>query len=212
LSLALLQVIRDSGLPLPAGGVLISPWCDLTHSFPSVHTNTSTVRFLFRMNALALIIKMRDFGFQDILPVYGLALHKPSTLWPPPSNEMTHHVHASLRSRIRQTLRIEDHDPPEQMTVTVPVKSNSKNTSELPIDVGATTQVPPIDPEHNETILLTTESGESLRIDKQVHLYAQNSQLVHPLISPVLSYLGGLPPLLFIASDKEVLRDEIIYT
>ncbi|EEB87870.1 hypothetical protein MPER_14599, partial [Moniliophthora perniciosa FA553] len=34
----------------------------------------------------------------------------------------------------------------------------------------------------------------------------------HPLVSPALSYLGGLPPLFFIASDKEVLRDEIIYT
>lgn len=43
LSLALLQVIRDSGLPLPAGGVLISPWCDLMHSFSSVHQNTKTV-------------------------------------------------------------------------------------------------------------------------------------------------------------------------
>jgi hypothetical protein len=41
--LALLQVIRDANLPLPAGAVLISPWCDLTHSFPSVHTNTDTV-------------------------------------------------------------------------------------------------------------------------------------------------------------------------
>jgi hypothetical protein len=46
LSLALLQVIRDSGLPAPAGGVLISPWCDLTHSFPSILTNTETVRSL----------------------------------------------------------------------------------------------------------------------------------------------------------------------
>jgi acetyl esterase/lipase len=44
LSLALLQVIRDSGLPAPAGGVLISPWCDFTHSFPSIITNTDTVR------------------------------------------------------------------------------------------------------------------------------------------------------------------------
>jgi acetyl esterase/lipase len=43
LSLALLQVIRDAELPMPAGGVLISPWCDLTHSFPSVLTNTATV-------------------------------------------------------------------------------------------------------------------------------------------------------------------------
>lgn len=46
LSLALLQVIRDTGLPMPAGGVLISPWCDLTHSFPSIHTNTATVRIM----------------------------------------------------------------------------------------------------------------------------------------------------------------------
>jgi hypothetical protein len=29
--------------------------------------------------------------------------------------------------------------------------------------------------------------------------------------SPALGYLGGLAPLLFIASDKEVLRDEILY-
>lgn len=43
LSLAALQVIRDSGLPQCAGGVLISPWCDLSHSFPSIHTNTETV-------------------------------------------------------------------------------------------------------------------------------------------------------------------------
>lgn len=44
LSLAALQVIRDSGLPRCAGGVLISPWCDLSHSFPSIHANTKTVR------------------------------------------------------------------------------------------------------------------------------------------------------------------------
>src|SRR5216683_7767343 len=44
LALALLQVIRDAGLPLPAGGVLVSPWCDLTHSFRSITTNTDTVR------------------------------------------------------------------------------------------------------------------------------------------------------------------------
>jgi hypothetical protein len=41
--LALLQIIRDSGLPLPAAAVLISPWSDMTHSFPSVFQNTATV-------------------------------------------------------------------------------------------------------------------------------------------------------------------------
>jgi acetyl esterase/lipase len=33
----------------------------------------------------------------------------------------------------------------------------------------------------------------------------------HPLVSPALGYLGGLPPLFVVASDKEVLRDEIIF-
>ena len=42
-------------------------------------------------------------------------------------------------------------------------------------------------------------------------MYAPNYLLDPPLVSPVVSYLGGLPPLLVIASDKEVLRDEIIY-
>lgn len=54
LSLALLQVIRDAELPMPAGGVLVSPWCDLTHSFPSVHTNTATV--MSSMLSLVIII------------------------------------------------------------------------------------------------------------------------------------------------------------
>jgi acetyl esterase/lipase len=39
----------------------------------------------------------------------------------------------------------------------------------------------------------------------------RNHQLTHPLVSPALGYLGGLPPLFVLASDKEVLRDEIIY-
>ncbi|TBU23510.1 alpha/beta-hydrolase [Dichomitus squalens] len=59
LCLSALTVLRDLGLPQPAGAVLISPWVDLTHSFPSVMTNTAT----------------------DIIPPHGF-IHKPSTLWP----------------------------------------------------------------------------------------------------------------------------------
>ncbi len=33
---SMLVVMRDQGIPLPAGAILISPWVDLTHSFPSV--------------------------------------------------------------------------------------------------------------------------------------------------------------------------------
>lgn len=61
LALALLQLIRDLDLPRPAGGVLISPWSDLTHSFPSILQNTKT----------------------DYIPPYSF-IHRPSVLWPPP--------------------------------------------------------------------------------------------------------------------------------
>jgi acetyl esterase/lipase len=43
LSITVLTILRDMGLPLPAGAVLISPWVDLTHSFPSIMTNNQTV-------------------------------------------------------------------------------------------------------------------------------------------------------------------------
>ena len=70
---------------------------------------------------------------------------------------------------------------------------------------------PSSDKSRSEKIVISTESGKTIEINEQLHFYAPNSLLSHPLISPVNSYLGGLPPLLFIAGDKEVLRDEIIY-
>jgi acetyl esterase/lipase len=33
---SLLVIIREMGLPMPAGASLISPWVDLTHSMPSI--------------------------------------------------------------------------------------------------------------------------------------------------------------------------------
>lgn len=84
--------------------------------------------------------------------------------------------------------------------------------SEMPVAVGATAPLPSVDKKEDQAIRLLTNSGELLVIEEQVHMYAQNSLLGHPLVSPALSYLGGLPPLLFIASDKEVLRDEAIYS
>lgn len=44
-------------------------------------------------------------------------------------------------------------------------------------------------------------------------MYATNVQLSHPLVSPALQpSLGGLPPLYIMCGDKEMLRDEIVYT
>jgi hypothetical protein len=58
----------------------------------------------------------------------------------------------------------------------------------------------------------TGEDGVPVEIRQQIQLYTTNDLLIHPLISPTLAYLGGLPPLFVIASDREVLRDEIVYT
>ncbi|KAH6618060.1 hypothetical protein B0J18DRAFT_436375 [Chaetomium sp. MPI-SDFR-AT-0129] len=62
--LSLLVVLRDRGIPLPAGAVLISPWVDLTHSFPSVAGDCPL----------------------DYIPASGFH-HKPSPAWPPPNEE-----------------------------------------------------------------------------------------------------------------------------
>ncbi|KAK3316153.1 Alpha/Beta hydrolase protein [Apodospora peruviana] len=59
--LSLLVILRDRGVPLPAGAVLISPWADLTHSFPSVAGDCPL----------------------DYIPSSGFH-HKPSRAWPPP--------------------------------------------------------------------------------------------------------------------------------
>jgi acetyl esterase/lipase len=62
--LTILCILRDQGIPLPAGGILISPWADLTHSFPSVG----------------------DPAPLDYIPQHGFH-HKPSRAWPPPNDD-----------------------------------------------------------------------------------------------------------------------------
>jgi acetyl esterase/lipase len=58
--LSMLVTLRDRGLPLPAGAILLSPWGDLTHSFPSVAGEAPL----------------------DYIPSNGFH-HKPSSSWPP---------------------------------------------------------------------------------------------------------------------------------
>lgn len=216
LALALLQVIRDAGLPAPAGGVLISPWCDLTHSFPSIHENTAT----------------------DILPTSGLSIHKPSALWPPPSEEMTQNMRQNLAKKILRFTRLGHHRNPSTESVAITSRGDFKtttprtptstakwatvghtSTSHLKVPSGnqpASDELglsPSTSMSHSELSsdisLMVNEELVTLR--SQVHLYCPNHLMTHPLISPVTSYLGGLPPLFVMASDKEVLRDEILY-
>lgn len=176
---------------------------------------------------------------QDIIPQYGLSFHKPSTLWPPPPDDLTTEVHQGLRSRIRDAIRPKSKDErqaaqngaPSTTTHPEPPAAHhegTNNSSRVPtpdytlplpehnsgrtLHLGSVGTLPlPIDGVRSQRVTCTTKAGETLTLDEQVHMYAPNYLLAHPLVSPVVSYLGGLPPMLVIASDKEVLRDEIIY-
>ncbi|RXK39917.1 hypothetical protein M231_02851 [Tremella mesenterica] len=62
----------------------------------------------------------------------------------------------------------------------------------------------------HEPLNMTVE-GKEVKLDTQIQMYATNAQLCHPWVSPVLGYMGGLPPLYICCGQNEVLRDEIIY-
>lgn len=64
MAMAVLLVLRNQGLPLPAGAILISPWVDLTHSFKSLAADAP----------------------MDYIPPHGFH-HRPSKAWPPPNDD-----------------------------------------------------------------------------------------------------------------------------
>ena len=91
------------------------------------------------------------------------------------------------------------------------ILSHSLLSTSGPIHIGSTASLPPSGSLSDQSVSLITPDVERITIAEQLQLYAPNGLLKHPLVSPALSYLGGLPPLFFIASDREVLRDEVIY-
>jgi acetyl esterase/lipase len=185
----MLVIMRDQGIALPAGAILISPWCDLTHSFPSVCGDHSL----------------------DFIPAHGF-LQKPSLSWPPPSAGELAPLPAANTESPRSTKKMQspkDHQEPQ--TSTVGDASHRGGTTHfqqktpsdpIPIDTSAT-------PGHNISIAI---DGSIVHIKDQIHMYTTNGLLSHPLVSPVLQpSLGGLPPLQVLTGGGEVLRDEQIY-
>ena len=79
--LSMLVTLRDQKLPLPAGAVLLSPWVDLTHSFPS----------LSRTDEL------------DYIPAHGF-LQKPSKSWPPPNIDDVREIRKTQRPAVKTNL------------------------------------------------------------------------------------------------------------
>ena len=200
--LSTLVILRDQGIPLPAGGILFSPWVDLTHSFPSLGEDSS----------------------KDYIPASGF-MHKPSASWPPftpeelaigtntssiGSSKGSGQSQSASRSSLTSSL-IGDNKSgitPEPNQNASQQHSASTNQDESVADNDKTSHLPS---QAHEPLRITID-GKTIEIKDQIQLYAPNHLLNHPLVSPILqSSLGGLPPLLIQVGGGEILRDEQIY-
>ncbi|TKA65054.1 hypothetical protein B0A55_12032 [Friedmanniomyces simplex] len=189
--LSLLVTLRDQGLPLPAGTILLSPWVDLTHSFPSVAGD----------------------GVGDYIPPHGFH-HKPSMAWPPPQSDgikragtMFEQPHSDAvelpvmddidmrKRKKRKGEKGEEEDDDERPSMQGNGKARTYNAL----------------PSMGENLSIVLD-GKNVEIKEQIQLYAPNDLLSHPLVSPAMQpSLGGLPPMLIQVGGAELLRDEQIY-
>jgi len=191
----MLVIMRDRGIPLPAGAVLISPWVDLTHSFPSVAGD----------NPL------------DYIPPHGFH-QRPSPSWPPPNSDDMLAIEEGLVKKLVtrdgasfpqeseadavQGFHVDNNPAPG-------TKNDTAGTGTVTNDgTGPAANTVP-GPGHNLSIMI---DGKLVEIKDQIQMYASNQLISHPLVSPILQpSLGGLPPLLIMVGGGEMLRDEQIY-
>ncbi|CAG8971446.1 hypothetical protein HYALB_00002029 [Hymenoscyphus albidus] len=193
--LSMLVILRDRGIPLPAGAVLISPWVDLTHSFPSLSGDAQ----------------------QDYIPAHGFH-HSPSPAWPPPNSDdmlaMEEDIVRKLAHQDTGAAPLQtEQDAVQGFHVDHHPEAGTKNDSAA---TGTATNdgtgkeantVPGMG--HDLSIMI---DGNLVEIKDQIQLYTHNSLIAHPLVSPALApSLGGLPPLLIMVGGGEMLRDEQIY-
>lgn len=196
--LSMLVILRDMNIPLPAGAILISPWVDLTHSFPSVAGDASL----------------------DYIPSHGF-FHRPSAAWPPPNADDIKEIamHAvekvagdSIPRRVSQQVRrqtIEDAVQGFSVNHTPGNEHPVSNPDDLAPGAGSRTSN--ILPGSGRDLSIMLD-GNLVEIKDQIQIYATNQLISHPLVSPVLTpILGGLPPLLILSGGGEILRDEQIY-
>ena len=196
----MLVTLRDQGFPLPAGAILISPWVDLTHSFPSLAGD----------------------GRHDYIPAHGF-MQRPSASWPPPnSDDMAQIAMHAVEKVVGDGMPRKSSQHQRQMATEAATQGFTVEHSPKilkPVDnaynptgtEGAQERpgntIP--GPGHDLSIML---DHKLVTIKDQIQMYASNYLISHPLVSPVLSpTLGGLPPLLILTGGGELLRDEQIY-
>lgn len=181
---SILCILRDQGLPLPAGAILISPWVDLTHSFPS-------------------LVGGNDF---DYIPAHGF-MQKPSQSWPPPTNDELQTILDAAKGSPSKTRS------KPAASVQLPAESSGDHSG-LPFPELSSPQTngDNVEGAGPQSPLTVDIDGQRVTINDQIQMYTTNQLLAHPLVSPVLQpSLGGLPPLLILTGGGEILRDEQIY-
>lgn len=198
---SMLVILRDRKIPSPAGAILISPWVDLSHSFPSVAGD----------------------GSLDYIPAHGF-LHRPSAAWPPPNSHAQQETAIPAMKEIaRDTVPGKASGEVRRQTTDGAARGSSLDQThtlanpQLVGQLSSLSGTPGVEndsgnkmpPGHN---LFITIDGRPVEIEDQIHLYTTNQMISHPLVSPVLTpILGGLPPLLILTGGGELLRDEQIY-
>ncbi|KAI5291385.1 hypothetical protein KEM54_005087 [Ascosphaera aggregata] len=195
LAISTLVTLRDQKFPLPAGTVLVSPWVDLTASFPSLGEEAP----------------------DDYLPKYGL-MQAPSILFPPPNCDEID----QLMTEYRKEKGIEPRAPDPRGTAgsaeggSQAYELDRDRPTSRDTEINATYQnvESPDHPHLGRRIppLMAEISGELVEIKDQIWPYTTNDMMAHPLVSPVFQpSLGGLPPMMIIAGGGERLRDEQAY-
>lgn len=192
--LSMLVIMRDQGIPLPAGGILISPWVDLTHSFPSLVGDNPG----------------------DYIPPHGFR-HRPSAAWPPPNADELLKIKKLSQQETVSAQEIHETVPaPNSQSEETAVRGYTVHKTKLPPTSPAYPgQQQTVDPKtiHGEPDNIHVFlDGETIELKDQIQMYATNQLISHPLVSPVLQpSLGGLPPLQILSGGGEALRDEQFY-
>lgn len=182
--LSLLVIMRDQGIPLPAGAILISPWVDLTHSFPSLTVECP----------------------MDYIPSHGFH-QRPSMAWPPASESVLRDMHAKNKKARAGFKADRAKTGAEDILFTSPLLSMDMVEEEAAARaMFAANNLKFIDDCNDDG------KPETIEVNEQIQLYTTNNMLDHPLVSPALQpTLGGLPPLLVIVGGGEILRDEQMF-
>jgi hypothetical protein len=152
----------------------------------------------------------------DVIPPAGF-IHRPSLLWPPLDPALQQRVDIEMIDKLKAkvphlfqrfypNLKI----PEEPSTMQSKLPDSAQLSHELSREEESGSADLGDRAEPSDCMRLNID-GEKVEMRDQIHLYALNSQLGNPLVSPALQpSLAGLPPLLIVRplSLRRFMRDD----